>query len=118
MIGDAFIYPVNKTIGTQLPSVVLDVDIKIADRIQSHLQKYKLRSKIDIIKPNYKIIQAWGPSTERLWVPPSTSNLPLGSFVARQGLIDGLVDVGCKDPRHPYLGIRFVVEDSKVDRCK
>ncbi len=106
----------NRTIGTHLPCIVLDVDSKLADLLQSHLTKYKLRSKLDIIKTNLKVIQAWGPLTERLWLPPTTSNLPLGSFVAKQGLMDGFI--GCKDPRHPHLGIRFVVEETKVDNRK
>ena len=121
MIADAFIYPVNKSIGTQIPSVILDVDKQMADFIQLHLQKYKLRSKIDVAKTDHRIIQAWGPSTEQLWgqsVSPMSSKLPLGSFVAKQGLIDGLVDIGCKDPRHPLLGIRFVVEDSRLNNRK
>ena len=106
---DAFIYPMNSTIQTSHPSFVIDVDASLLSTLESHLSRYVLRNKVKIrAATELKIVQAWGPNVSHMWenyVPDSMKSMPPGSVVARQGF----VETGCRDPRHPLLGLRFVI---------
>ena len=94
---------------TSAPTFILDFDAIHLNALQSHLSRYILRNKVKIEETRHQIVQAWGPSSSRLWgnyVPDQVKGLPLGSLVPR----NGFVEMGCRDTRHSQLGIRFVLE--------
>ncbi|KAJ3045436.1 ccr4 associated factor [Rhizophlyctis rosea] len=111
VLYDVFIHPKNKGFEFPHPTFLLDVDSRAIPALQAHLKKYLLRSKLTVqdASSRYRVWQVWGPSTSLLWthfVPKETKALPLGGAVPK----DRFCDVGCKDPRHPDLGLRVVME--------
>ena len=111
MLLDAFIFPVNKAIGNGTPTFILDVDSTHVTALEEHLKRYILRNKVQLRKTNHPVVQTWGPNSTKLWgnyVPEKhTRGLPTGSIVPREGF----TDIGCRDPRHPDLGIRFLMDE-------
>lgn len=104
---DSFIYPQNQ--GPDFNnSYLVEVDVRVKDSFKPHLMKYLLRSKIklDLVDDEYQVWQVWGPSASKLWgnyVKDTT--LPRGLVVPR----DRFCDIGCRDPRNPHLGVRFIL---------
>ena len=115
MLMDAFIFPDNKAIGNGTPTFIVDVDTAHATALEEHLKRYILRSKVQLRKTNHSVIQAWGPTCTKLWgnyIPEKhTRGLPTGSIVPR----DGFTDIGCRDPRHAELGLRFLMDEQLQD---
>ncbi|TPX58484.1 aminomethyltransferase [Spizellomyces sp. 'palustris'] len=81
----------------------------------AHLKRYKLRAKLSISDETarYRAYQVWGPTASLLWgnyVPTVSGaagkHMPIGSVLPKERFCD----MGCKDPRHPDLGLRVVVE--------
>jgi transferase CAF17, mitochondrial len=102
---DTFIYPQNNTPN----SLIIECDSQHSTLLQSHLNRYKLRNQVTIQESDGQLWQAWGPSTHDLcnkrFVPPASKPLSIGSVVP----MDMFCQVGCKDPRHPDMGLRFVL---------
>ena len=115
MLMDAFIFPDNKAIGNGTPTFIVDVDTAHATALEEHLKRYILRSKVQLRKTNHSVIQAWGPTCTKLWgnyIPEKhTRGLPTGSIVPRVGF----TDIGCRDPRHAELGLRFLMDEQLQD---
>ena len=105
---DTFIYPENKkTIFT--PSFIVETDPSVNQDWLKHVSKYVLRSKIKIqdCSQEYQVWQAWGDSSRLLHghcVPKDAKLFPPGSLIAKENHYS----IGCKDPRHSELGIRFL----------
>ncbi|KAI8913359.1 hypothetical protein EDD86DRAFT_235366 [Gorgonomyces haynaldii] len=106
ILFDSFIYPERDVLESKnTPSYLIDVNQDLFQTARDHLTKYKLRSKLVIEPVDKYIIQQWGPKTERLsGSVVQETHLPHGSIIPR----DKFYHIGCKDPRHPSLGIRFV----------
>ncbi|KAJ3112414.1 ccr4 associated factor [Physocladia obscura] len=104
VLFDAFIHPLKER------EFLLDVDARQVDGVAAHLRKYALRAKVRIADatPAYAVQQAWGPAAAALWRPfvdaRDQARLPPGAALPRLRRLA----VGCSDPRHPALGVRFV----------
>ncbi|KAJ3332975.1 IMP 5'-nucleotidase [Blyttiomyces sp. JEL0837] len=117
VLYDAFIHPQNKGSIFPHPTFLIDCDIRGIPALMKHLKRYILRSTVVAkdVTDLYTVYQAWGPTAASLWgsyvEPRSAKNAPIGSILPKERF----VDVGCKDPRHSDLGIRFLLETgSKV----
>ncbi|KAJ3008841.1 UNVERIFIED_CONTAM: Iron-sulfur clusters incorporation protein [Siphonaria sp. JEL0065] len=116
VLADGFVHPTNANNGAN--SLLIDVDARVTAPLLKHLKKYALRAKVEIDDASAAFIvnQAWGPQAAALWaghyVKGQLGSLPAGTVLAK----DRFVDIGCKDPRHPDLGLRYVLPaESKVD---
>ncbi|ORY43789.1 Aminomethyltransferase folate-binding domain-containing protein [Rhizoclosmatium globosum] len=116
VIADAFVHPRNASqIAGKEAEFLIDVDARAAEPLLKHLKKYALRAKIslDDVSNEYQVHQAWGPQAAGLWsrfVPrgDGAKSLPVGSVVPR----DRAFEIGLKDPRHPDLGVRYLLPAS------
>lgn len=106
---DAFVYPSNTS---QQQEAVFYVDCDASDQLVDHLCRYKLRLKVDVNTDEWRVWQAWGPTALSLWgYTALPKGVPVGSMVARP-----FARIGCRDPRHPQLGIRFLLNASETPK--
>ncbi|KAJ3196913.1 hypothetical protein HK101_007278 [Irineochytrium annulatum] len=111
VLFDAFVFPKNMGSEFPRPSFLIEVDSTALDAFVAHLGKYKLRSKITAtdVSAQYQLYQAWGPRAPSLWKnylePVSAKKVPVGGLVPKERF----ADIGCKDPRHPEMGVRFLI---------
>lgn len=100
VLFDAFIYAENTT------SFIVETDAAVSVDAAAHIKKYMMRSKLKLEPLEDQVWQAWGPTSTSIWEQDSN---PTGSdvYIPR----NGISDIGCKDPRHKSLGIRFVSTD-------
>ncbi|KAJ1562881.1 ccr4 associated factor, partial [Cladochytrium tenue] len=118
MLFDCFIHPRNRGDEFRHPVFLVDCDARAAAPLARHLQRYVLRARVSVRSTTdgeFAVHQAWGPATAAgggLWGgyvdAAAARGQPPGALVPRAA---GFVDVGCRDPRHPDLGVRFIVED-------
>ncbi|KAI8927415.1 hypothetical protein BC831DRAFT_510840 [Entophlyctis helioformis] len=115
ILFDAFVYPENKGGEFPHPSFLVDVDTATAPKFEAHLRRYKLRNRITVtnLASDEFVWQAWGRNAHLLWGSyvdrMSAKNMPPGSVVPKESFCD----VGCRDPRHASLGVRFVLDMSQ-----
>ncbi|CAG8805060.1 32541_t:CDS:2, partial [Racocetra persica] len=112
VLYDTFVYP--KNVGTTFPHQIylVECDSRIVSDLIKHMKKYVLRSKVSIsdVSSQYNVWNMWGGNIDNLWwryqVPnPSATKLPIGSLVLKERI----AEIGCKDKRCPYMGLRFVL---------
>ncbi|CAG8517520.1 5499_t:CDS:2 [Gigaspora rosea] len=112
VLYDTFIHP--KNVGTTFPHPIylVECDSRIVSDLIKHMKKYVLRSKVSIIdvSSQYNVWNMWGGNIDNLWwryqVPnPSATKLPIGSLVLKERI----AEIGCKDKRCPYMGLRFIL---------
>ncbi|KAJ3403761.1 ccr4 associated factor [Chytriomyces hyalinus] len=107
ILFDAFIHPVNKGPDFPRPEFLVDVDARAVDPLMAHLRKFKLRAKVSIDNASdfYSVHQVWGSNSASLWARSLPTHLPQGAVLAKHRF----ADIGGKDPRHPDMGVRFVL---------
>ncbi|CAG8503389.1 3721_t:CDS:2 [Racocetra fulgida] len=112
VLYDTFVYP--KNVGTTFPHQIylIECDSRIVSDLIKHMKKYVLRSKVSIndVSSQYNVWNMWGGNIDNLWlryqVPNlSATKLPIGSLVLKERI----AEIGCKDKRCPYMGLRFVL---------
>ncbi|KAJ3068905.1 ccr4 associated factor [Podochytrium sp. JEL0797] len=111
VIADAFVHPRNASGNSSAKETqfLVDVDPRAAASLVAHLRKYALRAKVAIedVSQEFQVHQAWGPHAA-LWdqyVGDVGKGLPAGTVLTK----DRWIQVGCKDPRNPSLGVRYLV---------
>nr|KAJ3422511.1 ccr4 associated factor [Polyrhizophydium stewartii] len=118
ILFDAFIFPENKGSEFPHPSFLIDCDVMVAELLETHLKRYKLRRKIAIsnASDSLAVWQAWGRSSDLLWGSyvsrDCARHVPIGGIVPKESFCD----VGCRDPRNKQLGVRFVLDRAAVPK--
>ncbi|KAJ3099593.1 Iron-sulfur clusters incorporation protein [Phlyctochytrium planicorne] len=117
VLYDAFIYPKNVGPSFPHPSFLVECDAEAKDPLYKHLKKYLLRAKVTItdVSDAYSVYQAWGPKATLHWQSFVQSSVPKAIPPGSLVLKDRFSDIGCGDPRHHELGVRFLLtKDCKL----
>ncbi|CAG8442702.1 12307_t:CDS:2 [Acaulospora morrowiae] len=116
VLYDTFIYPKNLGDAFPHPNFLVECDSRILKDLAKHMEKYLLRSKVSIVDAStkYRIWNLWGSNISNLWwqhqIPNKTAiKLPAGSLILKESISD----IGCRDSRCPYMGLRLVLPFDK-----
>ncbi|CAG8606118.1 7859_t:CDS:1 [Paraglomus brasilianum] len=116
VLYDAFIYPKNINRTFPHPIYLIECDSAVLSSLETHLNKYKLRSKVTIkdVSSEYNIWNVWGDDVNNLWwrrlIPNPTANKITASELV---LKEGIDEIGCRDRRYPGMGLRLVLSSEK-----
>ncbi|CAG8616845.1 2770_t:CDS:2 [Paraglomus brasilianum] len=116
VLYDAFIYPKNINRTFPHPIYLIECDSAVLSSLATHLNKYKLRSKVTIkdVSSKYNIWNIWGDDVSNLWwrrlIPNPTANKITASELV---LKEGIDEIGCRDRRYPGMGLRLVLSSEK-----